>query len=201
MRWISFPKARNFTPYKVVLLCTLDILGDDDKNRLQLLPVNTSVQWLCSGAEICVSFGTKSLRERPPKDSMNSEVKLCLHNVDITSEQAFSSCRPPHHGYECLKDSSPPGLEFSYCLTVTAKAVPGIKPQGRRGQHLIFCIQGKKACSVMQKKHRHSHSLHTGLPNIPVFLDLPGRKRALFFVWDFQRHSIPAGTIAVTRWL
>lgn len=68
MRWIGFPKVRNFTPYKDLLLSTLEILGDSEENSLQLLPVDSPVLWLCSGADICMNFGTKRIRERPPED-------------------------------------------------------------------------------------------------------------------------------------
>lgn len=53
----------------------------------------------------------------------------------------------------------------------------------------------------MPEEQRNGHSSHTELPNMPVFLDLPGEKRELIFVWDFQRLNTPAGTIAVTGWL
>lgn len=46
--------------------------------------------WLCPGAETSVSFGIKSLRGRPLKDSINSEVELCLHDVEVTSQKVFS---------------------------------------------------------------------------------------------------------------
>ena len=153
IRWIHFPKARNFTPYKDLLLSTLEIVRDSEEKSLQLLPVDTPMLWLCSGAETCVSFGTKRLRDRPPKDSINSEVKLCLHDVEIISQKAFSSCRPPHHGYGCHKDSSPPGLEVSYCLTVVVKAVPGTKPQEWKGQHSThhFLRSGKKHAQICKR--------------------------------------------------
>lgn len=179
MGWISFPEPRNFTPYNDLLLSMLEVLGDGEEKSLQFLAVHTAELRLCSGTEICVSFGTKRWSERPPKDSINSQVRLCLHDVETTPQKAFSSCRSPRHGCGRHKDSSPPGLEVSYCLTVIAKAVPGTKPQGWKGQHPThhFLCLGKKTSSDMQVDNRSSHSSHKGLPNVPVFLDLPAGMR------------------------
>lgn len=68
MRQISFPTTRNFTAYRN-LSSALVIFGGGEKNRLHTASTG---------------FWDREIEE-PPKGSLNSELKLCLHNVKITS--------------------------------------------------------------------------------------------------------------------